>query len=83
MEENKVWDIVDLLECAKRVGCKWTFKTTLRLNVTLKEMLNDIKLDLLLKDLLKKMALIIKRHFHLSQRKTHYELFWHWWLILT
>ena len=27
MEENKVWDIVDLPEGAKRVGCKWVFKT--------------------------------------------------------
>ena len=27
MEENKVWDIVDLSEGAKRVGCKWVFKT--------------------------------------------------------
>ena len=27
MEENKVWDIVDLLEGAKWVKCKWLFKT--------------------------------------------------------
>ena len=27
MEENKVWDIVKLLESAKWVGCKWVFKT--------------------------------------------------------
>ena len=27
MEENKVWEIVDLLEGVKRVGCKWVLKT--------------------------------------------------------
>ena len=27
MEENKVWKIVDLPEGAKRVRCKWVFKT--------------------------------------------------------
>ena len=26
IEENKFWDIVDLPESAKRVGCKWVFK---------------------------------------------------------
>ena len=26
LEKNKVWDIVDLSKCVKRVGCKWIFK---------------------------------------------------------
>ena len=26
MEQNKVWDLVELLESCKRVGCKWVFK---------------------------------------------------------
>ena len=39
---------------------------SLRPNMTLKAILNNIKPGLLPKDLLKRMALIIKRHFHLS-----------------
>lgn len=27
MEQNKVWDVVELPEGCKRVGCKWVFKT--------------------------------------------------------
>ena len=27
MEQNKVWDLVELPEGCKRVGCKWVFKT--------------------------------------------------------
>ena len=40
----------------------------LRLNMTLS---NDIKLDLLPGVILRKTTLIIKRHFHLFQRKVH------------
>jgi len=27
MDDNKVWDLVELPKGAKRVGCKWVFKT--------------------------------------------------------
>ena len=27
MAENNVWDLVELPEGSKRVGCKWVFKT--------------------------------------------------------
>ena len=27
MDDNKVWDLVELLEGSKQVGCKWVFKT--------------------------------------------------------
>jgi hypothetical protein len=27
MDQNKVWDLVELLEGYKIVGCKWVFKT--------------------------------------------------------
>ena len=27
MDQNKVWDLVELLEGYKKVGCKWVFKT--------------------------------------------------------
>ena len=43
----------------------------LRLNMTQMAISNDIRLDLLPKVILKKTALIIKRHFHVFQRKIH------------
>jgi len=27
MEYNKVWDLVQLSESSKRIGCRWVFKT--------------------------------------------------------
>lgn len=27
MEHIEVWDVVDLLESSKTIGCKWIFKT--------------------------------------------------------
>ncbi|OMO97059.1 Integrase, catalytic core [Corchorus capsularis] len=27
MDDNKVWELIELLEGSKRVGCKWVFKT--------------------------------------------------------
>ena len=27
MDDNQVWDLVELLESSKQVGCKWVFKT--------------------------------------------------------
>jgi len=32
MEQNEVWDLVELLEGCKRVRCKWVFKTNCHLN---------------------------------------------------
>lgn len=32
MKQNKVWDLVESLECFKRVGCKWVFKIKLNSN---------------------------------------------------
>ncbi|KAJ1426951.1 reverse transcriptase [Sesbania bispinosa] len=31
MDDNKVWDLVELPKGSKRVGCKWVFKTKLKL----------------------------------------------------
>ncbi|GJV78730.1 retrovirus-related pol polyprotein from transposon TNT 1-94 [Tanacetum coccineum] len=42
MAQNKVWDLVNMPEASKPIGCKWVFKT----KRTLKTMLKDIKLDL-------------------------------------
>ena len=55
MAENNVWDLVELLEGSKRVGCKWVFKTKCDSNGNIKQ----FKADLLLRVILKKMALII------------------------
>jgi hypothetical protein len=27
MDSNEVWDLVEILDGAKRVGCKWVYKT--------------------------------------------------------
>ena len=50
-------------------NCQRVVSGSLRLNVTLLEILNVTRLDLLLRDLLIKMTLIIKRHFHRSHEK--------------
>ena len=42
MDQNKVWELVELIEGYKAVGCKWVFKT----KRTQKAISNDIKLDL-------------------------------------
>ena len=63
--QNDVWGLVKFLEGCKRVGCKWVF----RLNVTLKIILNVTRIDLLPKILLRKMVLIIRKHFCLFLRK--------------
>ena len=43
----------------------------LRLNMTQMAISYDIKVDLLSRVILRKTTLIIKRHFHLFQRKIH------------
>ena len=48
----------------------------LRLNMTQMAILNDIKLDLLPRVILRKTTLIIKRHFHPLQRKINQESLW-------
>jgi len=49
---------------------------SLRLNVTLMTISNVTRPDLLPKVLLKRMALIIRKHFHLFLRKIPLELSW-------
>ena len=44
---------------------------SIRQNVTQMEILNGIKLDLLPRVTLKRVVSFIKRHFHMSRRKTH------------
>ena len=44
---------------------------SIRQNATQMAILNGIKQDLLPRVTLKRVVLIIKRHFHLSRRKTH------------
>jgi len=50
---------------------------SLRLNVTLMGISNVIRPDLFPKVLLKRMTLIIRKHFHLFPRKIPLELSWH------
>ena len=57
MKHNGVWDFVELQKGCKRVGCKWVFKTKRDSHCNLEL----TRLDLLLRNLLRKMTLIIKR----------------------
>ena len=65
MAINKVWDLVELPECLKRVGVNGFLGP----NATRMAISNDIKLGLLPMVMLRKMALIIKRLFHLFLKK--------------
>jgi len=73
MEHNGVWDLVEY----QRVARELVVSGSSRLNVTLMETLNVTRLDLLLRNLLRKMALIIKRRFHRSHEKILSGLSWH------
>ena len=59
-----------LPEGFKRVVCKWVFKT----NVTLMTILNVKRLDLLPKVLLKRMNLIIRKHFFPISKKDFFRI---------
>ena len=72
MAQNCVWNLVKLLERCKRVGCKWVFK-----NVTLMAISNITRLDWLPKVLLKRMTLIIRKHFRMFLIKILSESSWH------
>jgi len=70
MAHNGVWDLVELLEGCKRVGCKWVFKSKHDSQGNIKR----YKARLLPKVLLRKMALTIRKHFCLFLRKILLEL---------
>ena len=72
MVHNEVWDLVELPEGHQKVGCKWVFKTKRDSRGNLER----YKARLVAKGLLKKMALTIRRPFHLSLKRIHLELSW-------
>ena len=65
--EYRVWDLVQLSESSKIIECRWVFKTKRDSN----DNIERYKAKLVAKRNTKKKALIIKRPFHRSQRKTH------------
>ena len=65
MAQNCVCDLVELPEGCKRVGCKWVFKTKHDFHGNIER----YKARLVAKVLLKRMALIIRKHFCLFLRK--------------
>jgi hypothetical protein len=65
MKENIVWDLVDLPNGAKPVGCKWVFKTKL----DPKGNVERYKANWLQKAIIKKRESIIKRVVPLSLEK--------------
>ena len=58
MTSNDVWDLVELPEGSKPIGCKWVFKTKKTLMINWR----GIRLDLLPKGLARKKELITQRH---------------------
>ena len=66
MNQNEIWDLVELLEIYKKVGCKWIFKTKRDTSGNIER----YKVRLWPKVSLRKEALIIKRPSLLYQRRT-------------
>lgn len=66
MQENKVYEIFEVPKDANELAVSGS----LRPSETQMEISNDIKPDLLLNDMLKRMVLIIKKYFLMFQRKT-------------
>jgi len=64
MASNQVWDLVELPNGVKPIGCRWVFKIK-----TCKATLRDIRQDLLPKGSLKEKESTIHRHFLLYLRK--------------
>ena len=73
MAHNDVWDLVELPEGCKRVGCKWVFKTKRDSQGNIER----YKAHLVAKFLLRRMSLTIRKHFRLFLRKILLELSWH------
>ena len=65
MANNKVWDLVELPNGVKSIGCRWVFKQ----RKTHKATLRDIRQDLLPKGSLKEKELITQILFLLYLRK--------------
>ena len=72
MSMNKVWDLVDIPEGAKKVGCKWVYKTY----DFKRKKTNGLKQDLWLRDSHREKESIIQKPSRRSQRKTHSESLW-------
>jgi len=73
MAQNCVWDLVELPEGCKRVGCKWVFKTKHDSHGNIER----YKARLVAKGFTQKDG-IIRKHFLLFLRKILSESSWHW-----
>jgi hypothetical protein len=80
IDQNEVWDLVELPEGYKKVGCSLAGST--RPNATLRAISNDLKLDLWPKVSLRKKTLITKKPSPMYPRRTHLESLWLSWLIM-
>ena len=65
IQENKVWDIVDLLKGAKKVGCKWVFK----IKCDSKGNVKRYKARLVAKEFTQKDSIDYKKTFSLVSKK--------------
>ncbi|CAM8928153.1 unnamed protein product [Rhodiola kirilowii] len=68
IKHNEVWELIELPEGYKQVGCKWIFKTKHDSNGNIERYKAT---HLLLKVLLRRMASITMKHFHLFHEKIH------------
>jgi len=73
MAQNDIWDLVELPEGCKRVGCKWVFKTKRVSQCNIER----YKARLVAKGFTQKMILIIRKHFCMFLGKIFLELSWH------
>jgi len=69
MMSNSVWDLVELPNGVKSIGCRWVFKQ----RKTHKATLRDIRQDLLPKGSLKEKEMIIEKHYFTCLRKILFE----------
>src|SRR6185312_14644823 len=72
MSTNKVSDLVEIPEGAKKVGCKWVYKTMYDSKVKIER----FKARLVLRDSHREKESITQKPSRLSQRKTRSESLW-------
>jgi len=74
MTQNCVWDLVELPEGCKRVGCKWVFKTKRDSHSNIER----YKARLVAKGFTQKDDIDYKETFSPVSKKDSFRISWHW-----